>query len=140
MGPLEDARQRARGRERNVSYRTLDLRELAGELADLRERDGDPDTSEPLDDDDRERFKAIEEIERDLGCGDLASYAADEPLAIREDDFAEYAEELAEEIGAIQRGASWPNNCIDWKRAADELAVDYSSFTFEGDTYLVRSR
>lgn len=37
-----------------------------------------------------------------------------------------FAEEIAEETGAIDRNASWPLNCIDWEYAAKELMYDYS--------------
>lgn len=59
--------------------------------------------------------------------------------AILESDFEEYAQELAEDIGAVDRDNSWPNYCIDWKQAARDLAMDYTSFQFEGRDYLVRS-
>lgn len=38
----------------------------------------------------------------------------------------EFAQNLAEEIGAINKDATWPNNCIDWEFAAKELMYDYS--------------
>jgi hypothetical protein len=52
--------------------------------------------------------------------------------------FEDYAEELAEDIGAISRDASWPLNCIDWAAAADALKVDYMRVNFLGTTYYVR--
>jgi antirestriction protein len=39
----------------------------------------------------------------------------------------DFAEEMAESLGAIDRNASWPQNCIDWEFAAKELMYDYSS-------------
>lgn len=57
---------------------------------------------------------------------------------IRESYFKDYAEELAEDIGAINSEASWPNNHIDWDAAADELLGDYTSTEFEGVTYYYR--
>jgi hypothetical protein len=57
---------------------------------------------------------------------------------IRDDYFKEYAQQFAEDIGAINREASWPNSCIDWDEAADELQQDYSSIEFDGVTYWVR--
>ena len=57
---------------------------------------------------------------------------------IRDSYFKDYAQELADDIGAINSGASWPNNCIDWDRAARELQMDYSSVEFEGVTYWTR--
>jgi hypothetical protein len=58
---------------------------------------------------------------------------------IRDSYFAEYAEELADDIGAIDSDARWPLNHIDWDAAADELKQDYSSVDFDGVEYWVRS-
>lgn len=58
---------------------------------------------------------------------------------IREDHFEDYAQELAEDIGAIDRDAPWPIRHIDWVAAAAELKQDYSEIEFDGITYLVRS-
>jgi hypothetical protein len=60
-------------------------------------------------------------------------------ILIRDDYFQTYAQELADEIGAINRAATWPNNCIDWERAARELQVDYTALDFDGETYWARS-
>jgi len=57
---------------------------------------------------------------------------------IRDSYFRDYAEELAEDIGAINANATWPNNCIDWDRAARELQADYTSVDFDGETYWTR--
>lgn len=57
---------------------------------------------------------------------------------IRGSYFETYAEELADDIGAIDRNASWPLTCIDWEQAALELQMDYTSVDFDGVTYWVR--
>ena len=68
-------------------------------------------------------------------------YAADwthgETL-IRESYFQTFAQCLAEDIGAIDANASWPNTCIDWDQAARELKMDYTAVDFDGVTYYVR--
>ena len=69
------------------------------------------------------------------GCGD---WEYGETL-IRDSYFENYAEELANDIGAINAEATWPNNCIDWERAARELQMDYTSVEFDGVTYWLRS-
>ena len=77
---------------------------------------------------------------------DLKGYGGDEqwrgswyPLVlIRDSHFEDYAQELAADIGAINRDASWPNNCIDWGQAACELQQDYREVEFEGVTYWYR--
>ena len=57
---------------------------------------------------------------------------------IRDSNFEDYAQELADDIGAIDRNASWPCNCIDWERAARELQMDYTSVDYDGVTYWYR--
>lgn len=58
---------------------------------------------------------------------------------IKDEHFEEYAQELAEDIGAVNKDQWWPNNCIDWKEAAEQLQQDYFSVTFGSDTYWIRS-
>jgi len=57
---------------------------------------------------------------------------------IRSSYFRTYAEELAEEIGAISLDAPWPAHHIDWEAAAEELKQDYTAVDFGGVTYWVR--
>src|SRR5579859_7585544 len=66
-------------------------------------------------------LKALEE--EASGCAD---WAHGETL-IRDSYFEEYAQEFAEDIGAVQKGMSWPYTCIDWEQAASELQQDYTS-------------
>ena len=42
-------------------------------------------------------------------------------------DTKEFAQEFAESIGAVDHDTSWPNNCIDWDKAAAELMYDFWS-------------
>lgn len=57
---------------------------------------------------------------------------------IHDDHFEEYAQEMAEDIGAINRDAAWPYMHIDWAAAADALQEDYFSVEVNGNTYWVR--
>jgi hypothetical protein len=57
---------------------------------------------------------------------------------IRSSYFQDYAQELAEDIGAINRDAAWPNNHIDWESAAEELSNDYGNVEFDGVEYPYR--
>lgn len=59
-------------------------------------------------------------------------------IFIPEADFTEYAQELAEDIGAIDREAGWPNGYIDWERAARDLRMDYSEIDIAGTAYYYR--
>lgn len=97
---------------------------------------------EELEDLDNADKDDIEELQNLKDLADQASgYAADwiygETL-IRDSYFQQYAEELAEDIGAINRDASWPNTCIDWEQAAHELQMDYTSVSFDGMDYWIR--
>jgi antirestriction protein len=76
---------------------------------------------------------AIDELEAEVGG--KWNYGAG---LIREDTFEDYARELAEDIGAVTGDESWPATCIDWERAARELAMDYGLVTFLGTDYYVR--
>jgi hypothetical protein len=57
---------------------------------------------------------------------------------IRESYFTDYAEELANDIGAVKSDAGWPNAHIDWEAAAEALKIDYTSGDFDGVTYWAR--
>ena len=57
---------------------------------------------------------------------------------IRDNYFQTYAQELAEDIGAVKADAQWPHTCIDWEHAARELRYDYSGVDIAGVTYWTR--
>ncbi len=61
-------------------------------------------------------------------------------ILIRDSYFQDYAEQLAEDIGAIDttKNYGWPLNCIDWEQAARDLQMDYTAVDFDGVTYWVR--
>lgn len=72
---------------------------------------------------------------------EAADYAADweygETL-IRDSYFKTYAQEFADDIGAVPADTAWPLTCIDWERAARELQQDYTQVDFDGVAYWVR--
>ena len=57
---------------------------------------------------------------------------------IRDSYFKEYAQELADDIGAVNSDAGWPADCIDWEKATRELQMDYSPVDFDGVAYWTR--
>ena len=110
------------------------------------------DELEELEDDDTSQER-VEEIHQE--CGDeleelrklreLAEegeqYAGDwehGATLIHESVFTEYAQELAYDIGAVDRNGGWPTAHIDWEAAAEELKRDCSEVEFDGETYAVR--
>jgi antirestriction protein len=38
----------------------------------------------------------------------------------------DFAEDMAEQLGCIDKNLSWPYTCIDWDRASRDLMMDYS--------------
>lgn len=120
-----------------MTVEQIDTRELLDELRGLVGGDEDHWDAEvvaELDDDEKERAEEIRTVLDEIG--DEARYGAQ---MIREDSFVEYAQEFAEEVGAVNSDNAWPVYCIDWNRAADELRVDYTSVTFDGHDWLVRA-
>ncbi len=83
-------------------------------------------------DDEAEELAELEELE-----SQISDWRYGETM-IPVDDFEEYARELAEDIGAINRDASWPLYCIDWEKAAKELAMDYTEVEYLGTLYYIR--
>lgn len=114
----------------------LDVRDIIERVEELREQ-----RDEGLDESDTEELATLESLLDALQGygGDHQWEGAWYPVTlIRDSYFEDYAQELAEDIGAINRDATWPNNCIDWEKAASELKIDYSTVEFGGVTYWYR--
>jgi len=54
---------------------------------------------------------------------------------IRDAYFRTYAEELARDCGLVADNYSWPVDCLDWDKAANELKRDYIELDFAGVEY-----
>ena len=52
------------------------------------------------------------------------------------DSAQEFAQDLAESCGDIDREAKWPYTCIDWEAAARELMMDYSEYRINGVSFI----
>jgi len=118
--------------------RYLDLRDLAKEYNDLADRKDDAD--DPLDDEEKERLAALTDLESELGTDNMAEYAENEPTMIPEEEFEEYAQDFAYDVGFLFRDDSNPlMSFIDWEGWADYLKSDYTEVEFIGDTYLIRT-
>ena len=98
-------------------------------------RDLHEENPENLSDEDYEHYGALCALARDGESFDEWEYGC---TLIRDSYFKKYAMDLAEDIGAIDSNATWPNTCIDWDQAAWELRMDYSAIEFSGVTYLIR--
>lgn len=113
----------------NNSMDVIDSRDVIERIEEL-------EADEERDEADSEELAALKAL-----ANEAAGYASDwehgETL-IRDSYFAEYAEQLASDIGAIDRNANWPACCIDWERAAEMLQQDYTAVDFGGVTYWFR--
>ena len=67
----------------------------------------------------------LDVIDAGVAC-DISIEDIDEAYTGSYRDNEEFAEEMAESIGAIDRNAAWPVCYIDWERAANDLMMDYS--------------
>ena len=110
----------------------LDSRDLIAWAEYHRDTDSITKATSLLDKDEQETLAAIDSL-ADEGWADW-EYGA---LFIRDNYFEEYAQMFAEDIGAVWDNP-WPLSCIDWKQAARELQMDYSSTQYLGKTYWVR--
>src|SRR4051812_28779587 len=110
---------------------TLDGERDESALEALESSSGRPDDDEQ---EAREILAAIDAL-ADVGISDWQYGEA----LIRDDYFIEYAQELADDIGAIDANASWPLTYIDWEAAAGALKQDYTEVEYRGTTYYVRA-
>lgn len=132
----------------------IDVRDIIARVEELREeRDGfvighpngheepAPEQWAEENEDEAEELETLESLLEELkGYGGDEQWEGDwYPITlVRDSYFKDYAQELAEDIGAIKADATWPNNCIDWDQAARELQTDYSTVEFDGVTYWYR--
>jgi len=110
----------------DLSCEVLDSRDLIEALEEI-------EADEDADEDALELAQSIREL-ADEGIEDWQYGAA----FIREDYFTEYAQQLAEDIGAVDSNAAWPLSYIAWEAAAEALTQDYTTVSFQGSTYYVR--
>jgi hypothetical protein len=125
---------------------TLDVRDIIARVEELEdERDAiDEDDADALAEWKTENDEELDELTELLS--DLKGYGGDEQwrgdwypgTLIRDSHFRDYAEELADDIGAVDSNASWPMTCIDWDQAARELRQDYSAVEYGSVTYWYR--
>lgn len=143
-----------------MSTDVLDLRDLAERAEELETLFADPE--EETGEEERQEYNDLLSLARDLvGTFEgpvsetLREYGENEPTMIHEGYWVTYAEELANDLGMLDvttgdhphmYGPSrrkvadeWPFRHIDWQAAAEELAQDYDTVTYAGETYLICS-
>jgi len=123
---------------------TLDSRDIIARIEELETETEDwkaEDTEgNPLGDTYEDMRTELEELRQVIE--EISGYAGDSPeqgiFLIRDSYFVEYAQEFAEDIGAIPHNTAWPCTCIDWEQAAHELRMDYTSIEIGEITYWYR--
>lgn len=118
------------------SLDVIDSRDVIARIEELESELCPSDESDGTDNAEREELATLVAL-ADEASGYAADWQYGETL-IRDSYFEDYAQELAEDIGAIDSNATWPNNCIDWERATRELQMDYTAVDFDGVTYWIR--
>jgi hypothetical protein len=121
---------------RDVIARIDDIRSELADLYEVSEEGPLTDAQEADREDLRAELAILEAFAQD-GYNNVTDWE-DGATLIRESYFTEYAEELADDIGAIDKDAGWPLAHIDWDAAADALKIDYVEIDFDGVTYLAR--
>jgi hypothetical protein len=119
----------------------IDVRDIIARVEELENTVPSAEESEGDDNEEREELATLRGMLDDLkGNGGDEQWEGDwYPVTlIRDSYFEDYARELAEDIGATNRLATWPNNCIDWEYAAEQLQIDYSTTEIEGTDYWYR--
>lgn len=112
------------------------LLEWTGNEATTEYEEGDEDLGDFAPSDEAAELKMLEGLRAE--CEDVTSEWEEGTQLIADYYFEEYAQEFADDIGAINKESTWPNNHIDWKAAAAELMQDYASVDFGGVGYQIR--
>ena len=135
---------------RELYKRKCDLESLRDAVTEAREALAEHTKEEtPGDDRKHELLEALTDAVEQFGADEEAELEELEELESEITDFMhgetmipkhmfkDYAMELADDIADVPD--SWPCNCIDWERAARELAYDYTIVTYQGDDYYIRA-
>lgn len=127
----------------DITADVIDVRDVIERVEELREEmQGEiPDGTTWEGTDEKEELQTLETLLTGLcGKGGVEPWEGGwYPVRlIKNSYFRDYAEELARDCGMVKDSTGWPNNCIDWEKAAGELQWDYSSVDIDGVTYWYR--
>lgn len=99
---------------------------------------------DPQEGDEDPEIELVEAADELGAVVDFIQTASDSPdweygeTIIPEDDFVDYAKELAEDLSGM-REHGWPFCHIDWDAAAESLKMDHIEATYRGRGYLIRA-
>ncbi len=120
---------------RGVQERIDELQEIEDNIISDNEELEDGDEPAEMDADEKEELDTLKAFKEEVDSSEWGYGLG----FVQESYFEDYARETAEDIGAIDPKATWPNDCIDWEKAADELRMDYSAVELEGIIFYYRS-
>ena len=84
--------------------------------------------------DELKEIEEIDDVENELGSE--FEYGV---TLVDVDDFTDYCEELVSDIGDLPKDLpSYIANNIDWEGVAEDLKLDYTEVTYQGNSYLGR--
>ena len=117
----------------------IDSREIIARIAYLAGRADNPEEAEiwgELDEGEKGELAALRKLaEEGARLSDDWEHGV---TLINDGHFEDYAREFARDIGAVSDSDTWPATCIDWKEAAEQLQVDYSSVEYDDNLFWLR--
>ena len=121
-------------KEEEISMKELEIADLDVD-EDEEERDELECELENL----RDELEGLKEEAEDIFelRDDCNHYARGNAL-INEDHFVDYIRQMAEDMDGIDT-SNWPYDHINWDEAAEALRVDYTTITWRGNDFYVRS-
>lgn len=114
-----------------------DLKSEADDYTNVKRAEAQEKLAEWDESDEGQELKALKELAKE--AEDYSRDWRHGETLIRDSYFKEYAQDLADDIGAVNKESSWPNNFIDWDAASDALKQDYARVDFDGVAYWIRS-
>ena len=122
----------------NEYYDQIDSRDILERLEELQARIND---AEVLDDDEQLEFDALRELAEE--CEGYSDWEYGEQL-INVDYFTDYIAQIIEDcydLPKVLTSGEWPYRhiTIDFEAAAKEAEQDYTTVSFLGSDYLIRS-
>ena len=133
--------------EEYIEEAESELEDLAEELAEVEESQFLPQPEQPEIDEIRIKLQEYKEQLQDLRdelqplldlkAEDIPEWD-DGATLIPESDWEEYVEDLVKDCGYISNDVPWWI-VIDWAATADNVAADYSTVDYDGDTYYYRN-
>jgi len=107
----------------------MEAQRIAGVIADIESDHVDPDAVAAWASNLGETVEEWADVRDDFNESYQGEWDSDE----------DFAQNLAEDLGAVDPDATWPNDCIDWERATRELFMDYWSERSEGGVHVFRN-